>query len=186
MKLRIVGGSLSRRYISLPKEAESFRPTTERNRQAIAEILKTRLADAVVGDFCAGSGAMGFELLSRGAATVHFIDTDRYICRSIEQHCQLFKVQERCRVFCQDIRQFVSVMPCKYDIIYFDPPYDDLELASLLPLIGEGLSQNGVLLHEHRKNITNAPVSTMTGLSIMQTRNYGDSVIDFWARSKEI
>jgi 16S rRNA (guanine966-N2)-methyltransferase len=184
MKLRIVGGRLSRRYITLASTAVKFRPTTERNRQAVAEVLKSRLADAVVGDFCAGSGAIGFELLSRGAGTVHFVESDRKCCQNIELHIKTFNAAQQCRVFCQDIKRFTSVMPCSYDIIYFDPPYEDTELAQLVSIILNGLTKDGLLLHERRKDSPGVPESAQIGFSLWQTREYGDSAIDIWARNQ--
>lgn len=183
MKLRIVGGKLGRRVITVPPAAEKFRPTLEKSRISVAEIVKERLPGAVVADLCSGSGAMGFEFLSRGARIVHFIESDRLRALCITDHCKLFGVNISCSVFCEDVVRFVDHFPCKYDLMYFDPPYEDPSLGRTVSALADGLAKGGLLLHERRKKT--APPVLVPGCSIVlsRTRTYGDSAVDFYEKT---
>ena len=182
MKLRIISGTLSRRYITVDKSAAQFRPTQERVRQSIAETLKPRIPDSRVADFCAGSGAMGIELLSRGAARVDFVETNRLRGNSIEKHCIVFGVGERCRVFTQDIRRFLNTSPAAYDIIFYDPPYQDAALAALVPDMSNLLNPGGVLVYERDKSgVPQGEKLPMTQYKV-EVRNYGDTAVEYITR----
>jgi 16S rRNA (guanine966-N2)-methyltransferase len=182
MKLRIVGGLLGRRVLTIPRAGEEFRPTLEKSRASVAEIVKDIVAGTVVADLCAGSGAIGFELLSRGAKTVHFVENDRTRARLITEHCKLFGVTLSCSVYCEDVRRFVQHLPCFYDLVYFDPPYGDASLPAIVPLLAGGLVKGGLVLHERRKKVPGAPLTPECGLRLTRTRTYGDTAVDFYER----
>jgi 16S rRNA (guanine966-N2)-methyltransferase len=183
MKLRIVGGRLGRRVLTIPRAGEQFRPTLEKNRASLAEIVKDIVSGAAVADLCAGSGAMGFELLSRGAKTVHFVENDRTRAKLITEHCTLFGVTISCRVFCDDIRRFIDGFPCTYDIIFFDPPYEDPVLPEVVPLLADGLAKGGLLMYERRKKSPGAVLPSTCPLKLTRTRIFGDTAVDFYNRS---
>ena len=179
MRLRIVGGELGRRFLTVPAPLDCFRPTLERSREAVAEIVKNRLAGAIVADLCAGSGAMGFELLSRGAAEVHFIESDRLRAAMIDGFCRSLHVEDRTRVICDDVKRFTSRSEASYDLIYFDPPYENDSLASLIGDLGKLLREGGELLYERRTDRLLEPLLAGKPIKLVQSRCYGDSTIDF-------
>jgi 16S rRNA (guanine966-N2)-methyltransferase len=183
MKLRIISGTLSRRYITIDKSASQFRPTQERVRQAAAETLKPRLPGSRAADVCAGSGAFGIELLSRGARHVDFVETDRVRCRIIETHCAAFGVGERCTVIPQDVRRYLGICRSDYDIIFYDPPYEDAALAALVPDLGKLLAPGGVLVYERDKSGTPQGDRLPSTEYIVDLRNYGDTVVEFITRN---
>jgi 16S rRNA (guanine(966)-N(2))-methyltransferase RsmD len=187
MKLRIVAGTLSRRRITVDGRAQRFRPTQERIRIAVAETLKTRITGARAADLCAGSGALGIELVSRGAAHVDFVENDRCRASIILEQCEAFGIGRRCRVVTQDIRRFIDTYDRQggngpYDIIFYDPPYGDAGLASLVPAIAGLLAVEGVLVYERDK----AGGSQHAGLAAkgfsVEERRYGDTVVEFVRR----
>jgi 16S rRNA (guanine966-N2)-methyltransferase len=180
MKLRIVAGRLGRRVLTIPRAAEQFRPTLEKNRASLAEIVKDIVGGAVVADLCAGSGAMGFELLSRGAKTVHFVENDRARAKLITDYCKLFGVTISCSVFCDDIHRFVDSFPCRYDIIFFDPPYEDPLLPAIVPRLAGGLVKGGLIMHERRKKSSPAVIPPVCELKLTRTRIFGDTAVDFY------
>jgi 16S rRNA (guanine966-N2)-methyltransferase len=182
MKLRIISGTLSRRYITVDKSAQRFRPTQERVRQAVAEVLKPRIPGSRAADFCAGSGAFGVELLSRGAAHVDFVESDRLRGNSIEKHCEAFGVGERCRVFTQDIRRFLNACPGDYDIIFYDPPYEDAALAALIPALALHLSKGGVLVYEREKKGVPQGEKISPAEFNVEVRSYGDTAVEYITR----
>jgi 16S rRNA (guanine966-N2)-methyltransferase len=184
MRLRIVAGSLGRRFVSIDKKARmsGFRPTQERVRQAVAETIKTRIPGAVVVDLCAGSGAFGFEMASRGAKEVHFVENDRERARCITKHAALFDVQGMCRVFETDVRRFVSACRQRYDIVFYDPPYEDAGLAALAGTLSSLLSDQGVLIYE--RDISDVPPADIFPPVEVgrETRTYGDTAVEFVTR----
>jgi 16S rRNA (guanine966-N2)-methyltransferase len=185
MKLRIISGTLSRRYITIDKSAQRFRPTQERVRQAVAETLQTRIPDAKAADFCAGSGAFGIELLSRGARHVDFVESDRLRGNSIERHCEAFGVGERSRVITQDIGRFLNASPGVYDIIFYDPPYEDAALAALVPALTSHLSKGGVLVYERGKKGVPQGDKVSPAEFNFEVRSYGDTAVEYITRRVE-
>jgi len=175
MKLRIISGNLKSRRISLPDRQVTLRPTKDRVRQSLAEIVKDLIPGAFAADFCAGSGAFGIELLSRGAAAAHFVERDRLLARSISVCAGSLGIAEKCRVFEQDIRVFIRDCSFSYDIIFYDPPYENEELAALAPEMASLLSKNGILLYEYSAQRKNA--FPELDRSIVETRTYGDTAV---------
>jgi 16S rRNA (guanine966-N2)-methyltransferase len=151
MKLRIVSGTLRGRVIRCGEKNPAFRPTLERTRQSIADMLSPDLPGSRAADLCAGSGVFGFEMLSRGAAAVDFIEQDRALISLIREHAARFGVLDRCRFIVQDAAQFIQSCDGRYDIIFFDPPYDDRAMPALVPALGRLLTPRGVLLFQRRR-----------------------------------
>ncbi|MGB7568749.1 MAG: RsmD family RNA methyltransferase [Chitinivibrionales bacterium] len=185
MKLRIIAGDLKGRIITLPEKSVRFRPTQGRVRQALAEILKKQIPGAIVADLCAGSGAFGFECLSRGAREAHFVEHDRILARRISEFIKRFGLEKRAMVHVQDVRHFSMTCKSSFDIIFYDPPYAENELAGLLPQILELLSPQGTLLHERaagKKGAETAQTAFDSTRYFHETRNYGDTGTDFYTR----
>ena len=183
MRLRIVAGSLGRRFVTIDKKAQGFRPTQERVRQAVAETIKTMVPGAVVVDLCAGSGAFGFEMASRGASVVHFVESDRDRARCITKHAALFNLQGMCRVFETDVRTFIAACHQSYDIVFYDPPYGDAGLAALAGDLPALVSGNGVLIYERDVSDVPAPDTfQQTGFN-RETREHGDTAVEYITRN---
>jgi 16S rRNA (guanine966-N2)-methyltransferase len=187
MRLRIVAGPLGGRYVTVDKNASgaAFRPTQERVRQAVAETIKARIQGAAVLDLCAGSGAFGFEMASRGAASIHFVEADRARAQCVAKHAALFGIQAICTVVQTDARKFAaSSASCRqtYDIVFYDPPYGDAALASLASDLSKLLSARGILIYERDiSNVPSADAFPQTGFS-RETREYGDTAVEFISR----
>ena len=181
MKLRIVSGNLKGRFLIIPDRDSGFRPTRERVREAVADILSPRLRDASVADVCAGSGAFGFEMLSRGARHCVFVENDRYRVKLLREHADRFGVGDRCRCNQADIRLFIEECTDRFDLIYFDPPYDDPTFIPLLSALLTLLTENGILVHEHRNRRGCVETSGLDPtLSPYDLRFYGETAIRFY------
>jgi 16S rRNA (guanine966-N2)-methyltransferase len=179
MKLRIVSGTLRGRVIRCAERKLTFRPTLERTRQSIADMLMPRINGSRCADLCAGSGAFGFELISRGAGSVDFVENDRRCAAMIRDNAANFGVLEKCRVFEQDVAGFVSSPQDRYDIIFFDPPYEADGMAALVPIIRKLLSPDGILLYQRRKTKV-APHNPENPLEI---KTFGDTIVECYNRS---
>ncbi len=134
-KIRIIGGRYKNRRIPVP-EAEGLRPTPERARETLFNWLQFEMNGIRVLDAFAGSGALGLEALSRGAAEVVFVDQHRPALAAIEKLCRDWGVSGA-QFCCQDARQYQSSQP--FHLLLLDPPFGaDLlpaALAQLLPLL---------------------------------------------------
>lgn len=137
--IRIVAGELRGRRLAV---GPGVRPTTERAREALFSILGGSVRGARVLDAAAGSGALGFEALSRGAREACFVEADRRVARVLEENAVRTGLERRVRVFGGAVSTFLRVeRPSGYDFVFFDPPWADpvaAELAGLWAALAEG------------------------------------------------
>jgi 16S rRNA (guanine966-N2)-methyltransferase len=177
MKLRVVSGTLKGRMISIPERDRDFRPTQERIRESAAAILTNDIYDAVVADVCAGSGAFGFEMLSRGARHAVFIENDRFRCNLIKKHAGQFGVAGQCSAANQEVSAFVARCTDRFDIIYYDPPYDEPAFENYLQPLHLLLSSDGILIYERRRSTPLSEKKTSIGNAAAEIRSYGETEI---------
>lgn len=166
--MRIIAGSRKGHTIHAPAGLDT-RPTSDRVRENVFNILGP-VDGASVLDLYAGSGAMGLEALSRGAAQAVFVDDDRDAVRAIERN--LDKLRLRGTVLCRDAIAVLATEKRKYDLVLVDPPYDmfsDLQpqLARYLPTV---LGDDGVVVLE-----TDARVEPDLPLELRTSRKYGQT-----------
>jgi len=151
-ELRIVGGRHRSRRLRFPAGVE-IRPTPDRVRETLFNWLQPRIADARVLDLFAGSGALGLEALSRGAAHVTFVERDRRAATAID--ALLKEWQEPAgTVACADALAWLGTVAvgAPYDIVFLDPPYDAAVLsATAAALVAHGrLSPDARIYVERR------------------------------------
>ena len=129
--MRVIAGSAGGIQLHVPKRG--VRPTMDRVKAAIFSSLGNAVIDAHVLDLFAGSGALGIEALSRGAASVFFVDEDRQSIAAIEKN--LGKARFQARVREQDVFEFLKRFSSseRFEIIFADPPYEKPNPASVLP-----------------------------------------------------
>jgi 16S rRNA (guanine(966)-N(2))-methyltransferase RsmD len=187
LKLRIISGVLKGRYITTG-DGICYRPTGERVRESVAEILKRRVRGAVAADVCAGSGAFGFEMLSRGAARVDFVEADKRAALRIGENAAALGVDGgRARVVREDVRKFVEISGGGlYDIIFYDPPYDGAELSALVPALFGLLRRGGLLIYERRRASTEKKAADTAGkANLVDARLYSDTAVEFYGRGED-
>jgi 16S rRNA (guanine966-N2)-methyltransferase len=125
--LRITGGRLSRRRFMVPKAADLglTRPTGDMVRAAIFSSLGSFVVDSQVLDLFSGSGAYGFEAISRGAASVLFLEKAHEPAKCIEKNAQNLAIKDQCQVLIKDAVHFAQSSSLKtYELIFVDPPYN--------------------------------------------------------------
>jgi 16S rRNA (guanine966-N2)-methyltransferase len=164
--VRIIAGTRRGHTIQAPA-GRGTRPTSDRVRESIFNILGP-VDDATVLDLYAGSGALGLEALSRGAASATFVERDPDAIRAIERN--LDKLRLRGSVLRQDAVAVLAAEKRKYDLVFLDPPYEmytDLEpqLARYLPAV---VALDGVVVVE-----TDARVEPGLPLEQRTSRKYG-------------
>jgi 16S rRNA (guanine966-N2)-methyltransferase len=153
--VRIIEGKYRRRPLqSVP--SPRVRPTARRLREALFDFLGARIIEARFLDLCAGSGAVGIEALSRGAAHVTFVDRSRKMCSFIEANLERCGVpKEQTELVFGDaigfLRRTMISESLMWDIAFFDPPYA-IDYAPVLAFFGTGAAlkrKGGVLVVEH-------------------------------------
>ncbi|MDX1637485.1 MAG: 16S rRNA (guanine(966)-N(2))-methyltransferase RsmD [Balneolaceae bacterium] len=160
--MRIITGTLKGRKIHIPKTL-NVRPTADRTKEGLFSVIEARryIRDANVLDLFAGSGNLGIEAISRGAARVLFVDNDHFNIRHIEDVSREFGIEDQVRTAVADVHEFLSGPPIPYDIIFSDPPYEYPLMEEMIDIVIEKgwLNDGGwfVLEHDKRHDFTEHP-----------------------------
>ena len=140
--MRIITGRARGMRLKTP-EGEHTRPTAERVKEAVFSMLQFEIEDRQVLDLFAGSGQLGLEAVSRGAAHAVFVDSSRAAAEIIRQNCAKTRLEDACEVLCTDSLDYLR--SCRgrrrFDLVFLDPPY----AAGLVPAALRGLIDGGVL-----------------------------------------
>jgi 16S rRNA (guanine966-N2)-methyltransferase len=176
--VRIVGGSLGGRVLRAPSGAAT-RPTSEKVREAVFQIIGP-IEGAHVLDLFAGSGALGIEALSRGAAHATFVDSGRHACAAIRDNLRDLALEDRATVLAIDaIVAARRPTATPWRLVFVDPPYaSDLATRAVLALPAETLAPDAVIVIEHDRR--NAPPESLGSLLRTDERRYGDTHIAFY------
>lgn len=181
--MRITGGECRGRVISGPEGLE-VRPTASKIRQAFFNIISNRVGDARFVDVCAGSGLMGMEALSRGAASLIAIEENRRFGQAIQQNCERFGFKDRSEVICGDARKVLPLLAeGEADVIWADPPYKSQLAEPILTLVDKNrlLAPDGVAVIEHARSMP--PPEVINGLAMYDRRIYGGTAVSFYRYS---
>ena len=172
--MRIIAGEYKGRNLKSPPSL-NVRPTSDRLRETLFNVIAPRIEDARFLDLCAGSGAVGIEALSRGASHATFVDRSRRSCMLIESNLKLCGVpEEQWDIYCSEANEFLRQSKDeRWDIVYFDPPYKDDYLKTL-----QLLGNNGLVIAEHHHK-TELP-DTIGDLRRTRILKQGDSALSFF------
>lgn len=121
-QVRIIGGQHKRRLLTFV-DAQGLRPTPDRLKETIFNWLTGYLTDAKVLDACAGSGALGFEAVSRGAKTAILIEPNLAQAQILKQNAKLLRLSDKLTIVSTDAISALNTMHDAFDIIFIDPPY---------------------------------------------------------------
>lgn len=186
--MRIVGGMWRGRRIEAPKGMDQTRPTTDRARESIASMIYSErdlsLEGDTVLDAFAGSGAMAFELLSRGAAHATLVDVSRAAARAIQQNARALKADALTTAIVADISRIAGTPALKgapFDIVFLDPPYavaaeDVSKAVSALAEAGQ-LAQDAIVVYERAAE---APGLSVRALAPARTKKLGSTAVDLY------
>ena len=156
--MRIIAGKYRGRKLKSPPSLQT-RPTSDRLRETLFDILAPRIKGARFLDLCAGSGAVGIEALSRGAAHVTFVDRSRKMYALIETNLKSLNVSDDeievvSREALESLRRRANQEAVPFDIIFFDPPYS-MDYEAVLDYVSEHatrmLVEGGVMIVEHHR-----------------------------------
>lgn len=133
-EVRIIGGKWRGRKLVFPQRAD-LRPTLGRVRETLFNWLRADVADSRCLDLFAGSGALGFEALSRGAAEVTLVDRDRRVTESLADNAARLGADAAARVVCTPAERLLQRDPGPWDIVFLDPPFRFAALDELLRVL---------------------------------------------------
>ena len=188
--MRVIAGRLKGRRLKTPAWP-GLRPTSDKLRETLFNILAARLAGARVLDGYAGTGAVGIEALSRGAAAVTFVDNDRRAQALIEENLKRCGIAEGYAIIRASVEHALDTLrDARFDLILLDPPYerrsggrrdpgDPGDIAAVLAAAAELLAPDGLVVLEHARKEA-APV---TAGALVRTREVtsGDSALALFA-----
>jgi 16S rRNA (guanine966-N2)-methyltransferase len=176
--MRVIAGRWGGRRLTAPP-GDATRPTSDRVREALFSVLGARVGGARVLDLFAGSGALGIEALSRGAAEATFVDSAPAAIRAVRANLEALGIEAAVRR--ADARRFLdsaSGAARQYDLVFLDPPYRltgrlGRELTAALPAV---LAPGAAVVAESDRR---APLEL--GLDLLDERRYGDTLIRIYA-----
>ena len=171
--LRVAGGEARGRRLKAPK---GIRPTQGMVKEAIFNLVGPAIADALVLDLFAGSGALGIEALSRGAASVTFVDREPRGLAILRQNLDALDLKVRARVVRGDVVRWLESSPVEIQragYVFMDPPYDDVVLDRALQVIDREVSDAKVVVEHSRRQ----ELPMLARLHIDRQRRYGDTMV---------
>lgn len=168
-QIRIISGKLGGRLIDTPK-TDKTHPMGDRERSAIFNRLRGEIAGKVVLDAFAGSGAIGIEALSLGAAEVDFLENNRKAAKTIHDNIAKFKLDDKGKL--------VRKLRDEYDIIFADPPYDKPQYEYIEEIL-KSLKHGGIFVLSHPESP--APWE-FRGLSLFSDKSYAAAHIKMYQK----
>lgn len=180
--LRIIAGTAGGIRIKTP-DTEKTRPTLERVKESVFSMLQPYLEGAMVLDLFAGSGSLGLEALSRGAARAVFVDESKLCKAIISENIQKTRMTEKATVYQADVSKAISLLAHKgekFDMVFMDPPYSRQFVNKILQLLEESdiIIENGVVAVEHHED--EQPPERLGRLEKVRSRRYGDTIFSFF------
>ena len=182
--MRIIGGQFRSRVLSSFK-GEDIRPTADRVKESLFNILSPRLYGARVLDLFCGSGALGLESLCRGAREAVFNDISEASLAVLRKNVALLGVQAQAKVYRLDYAQCLSTVRGTFDVVFIDPPYRmDCGVSAMNAVAARGLlARDGVIVYERDRPFREEGLTE--ALALTDERKYGKTYLSFFSRREE-
>lgn len=178
--MRIISGN-RRGHKLVGFEGDNIRPTTDRVKESVFNLIQGYIADSYVLDLFAGSGALGFEAMSRGAKGVVFVDAAKASVDVVKKNSDSLNFAGNVRILNMTYQDFFKTSKDRFDIIFLDPPYNKGFIEPVLIDIVENdrLSDKGIVVLES----DNTDMHTeFDGLAVLKQKKYGRSYITVYQR----
>lgn len=181
--MRIISGS-RRGHKLIEFEGESIRPTTDRVKESIFNLIQPWIAGARVLDLFAGSGALAFEALSRGAESAVCVDRDKSARAVVKENCRGLCFEDNVDIVASDSLEYLGKTDKQFDLIFLDPPYNKGFVRPVLERIRENnlLSDSGVMVLESDSTDDHEDAD---GFEILKQRRYGRTYITVYKKKKK-
>jgi 16S rRNA (guanine966-N2)-methyltransferase len=185
--MRITGGTLRSRTLET-SGFQGIRPTTDRARETIFNILLNYgdLEGSAVLDLCAGTGALAFESLSRGAALAVLVEKHRKNCTLLAESATMLGLADAVRIVCDDaVRSLAGLAPSQFHYIFCDPPYSAKLINPIFQTIAASniCGEECVLIAEHDiREVVLLP----KGWEKLTERKFGETIVEFFMRTPSL
>lgn len=174
--MRIVAGKFKSRIINAPL-GDNTRPSSDKTRQAIFNVIAPYVYDANVLDIFSGSGALAIEAISRGAKKATLIDNNVDAIKCIKNNISTLKINEQCNVIYDDYKVIENLNE-SFDIILLDPPYKLNVIDEIIKIIEDNklLNENGIIVFESdQEHVINYEVNGY----VIKNKKYGIAHVTF-------
>lgn len=180
--MRVVSGT-ARGVVLRTPEGMSTRPTTDRVKESLFNIIQFDVPCSTVLDLFGGTGQLGIEALSRGAKSATFVDIQESACNLIRENLRRTHFSEQGRVVCSSYDRFLRNCKEKYDLILLDPPYAEVFLENALNFITEiDILQTGGIISTERP-VGKALLASFPGYERSRDYKYGNTVLTLFRKS---
>jgi 16S rRNA (guanine(966)-N(2))-methyltransferase RsmD len=183
--VRVVAGTVKGRELRGPKAARSgaarIRPTSDKVREALFDVLAGCIEGARVLDLYAGTGALAIEALSRGADTADLVEADKQAQVLIMKNLASTGLQERAHLWRMRVEKALALLDGQYDVILADPPYADPHAPGLLPALGPLMKDEGHIVLEHASRV--AMPDAIHDLQLWKRKRYGDTTLSVYVKT---
>lgn len=182
--MRIIAGSARGRTFEAPQGRDT-RPTLDRVRENVFNILQMKVRGAKVLDLFSGSGAMAFEAISRGAERAVLVDCDKAANAAQRQNAQKLRMDGQCTILHCDWQMAVHQAASRgerFDVVFLDPPYAMHDMTPVMEALRPVLGKEAVILLEHEAKTFPA---TPDGFELYDSRKYGIAGVSFFRQWPE-
>ena len=180
--MRVIAGTHRGRRLLSPRWT-GLRPTSDRLRETLFDVVGARVEGARVLDGCAGTGAVGIEALSRGAEHVVFVERDPRAVALIGRNVAQCGLRERCTIRRAGLPAALRRFPCEpFDLVLLDPPYGAPDIGAILAAAAAHLGPQGLLVLERARRKTPLVDPALTSLRLVRA---GDSVLELYGPAAE-
>jgi 16S rRNA (guanine966-N2)-methyltransferase len=186
--MRVISGCAKGRPLLFPPKSKA-RPTSSRIKEALFNILAP-VKGKIFLDVFAGSGSIGIEALSHGAAFVAFIESDAIHCNYINKNLVRCGFADNHTILCTELKRAIPMLQKKgmpFDILFADPPYEAGLVHETLNHLADGklMSADGIMIFQH--SLREEPDwEQVSGLTLLDQRKYGDTLLTFLTPIREI
>jgi 16S rRNA (guanine966-N2)-methyltransferase len=173
--MRVIAGTARGVPLSAPR-GQATRPITDRVKETLFAILGDRVPDARVLDLYAGSGAIGIEALSRGAAGVDFVERDRTALSSLRANLERTRLEKDATVHEGDVERYLATAAGPWDLAVLDPPYEVRAIVAPLRVLVPRLAPGASVVIKH---FWRAETPEVEGLAVARQRRFGETMLTF-------
>jgi 16S rRNA (guanine966-N2)-methyltransferase len=174
--MRVIAGSARGLRLTAPKDPRT-RPISDKVKESLFGVVGDKVVGARVLDLYAGSGAIGIEALSRGAAQVAFVERGRPVVAVIRENLERTGLADRAKVHATSVEAFLGHPPSEaWDVAVLDPPYAERTLELPLQRLRPHLAPGALVVVKH---FWRTPVPSAGGLGVIRSRRFGETALTF-------
>lgn len=177
--MRIISGEFRGFKLESPKD-NAIRPTTDRIKEDLFNIINPFISDSVFLDLFSGTGAIGIEAVSRGCKKAVMVDNDKTSIGLIKKNSSKIKSPEKIEIICSNAEKFLLSTRDKYDIIFMDPPYKYENIGKIIDIIEKRdiINNNGIMIVE--QGIDSVMEEKIGFFTLYKTKKYASTKMYYY------